>query len=74
MTTSVSQLEIDRLTVQQRLDLIATLWDSIPESLESLPVPQAHREELERRLADADANPDAGIPWEQVQERLRKRP
>ena len=58
------------LTVSQRLDLISQLWDSIPDSLEALPVPEWHKEELDRRLQDADANPDVGIPWEQIKKRL----
>ena len=58
------------LTVSQRLDLISQLWDSIPDSLEALPVPEWHKEELDRRLQDADANPEVGIPWEQTKKRL----
>ena len=59
------------LSVEQRLELISELWDSIPDSLDTLPVPDWHREELDRRLAAADANPDAAIPWEEVKRRLR---
>ena len=62
------------LSVEQRLDLISRLWDSIPDSAEALPVPEWHREELERRLEDADANPGAAIPWEQVRKRLLEKP
>jgi putative addiction module component (TIGR02574 family) len=47
-------------------------WDSIPNSLEELPTPHWHREELERRRCDADANPGAAIPWDDVRQRLRK--
>jgi len=61
------------LTVEQRLELIGELWDSIPDSLDELPVPKWHREELERRLATADADPDAAIPWEEVKRRLREK-
>ena len=61
------------LSVEQRLELISELWDSIPDSLDTLPVPEWHREELDRRLAAADANPDAGIPWEEVKRRLREK-
>ena len=61
------------LSVEQRLDIIKLLWDSIPDSLDELPVPEWHREELERRLASADADPDAAIPWEQVKRRLREK-
>ena len=52
------------LTVKQRLELIGKLWDGIPDSINALPVPEWHREELERRLAAADADPDAAIPGE----------
>jgi len=61
------------LTVEQRLELIGELWDSIPDSLSELPIPEWHREELERRLAAADADPDAAIPWEEVKRRLREK-
>ena len=62
------------LTVEQRLELIGELWDSIPDSLDELPIPEWHREELERRLAAAEADPDAAIPWEEVKKRLREKP
>ena len=73
MSESLPMPEIDQLTVPERLDLISQLWDSIPESDEALPIPEWHREELERRLAEADAAPEAGIPWEQVRAELRGR-
>jgi putative addiction module component (TIGR02574 family) len=58
------------LTVGQRIELIGELWDSIPDSIEAMPVPDWHREELERRLVNADADPEAAIPWEKVKRRL----
>ena len=61
------------LTVEQRLELIGELWDSIPDSLDEFALPEWHRQELERRLAVADADPDAAIPWEQVKKRLREK-
>lgn len=39
------------LTVQQRIELIGELWDGIPDSIDALPVPDWHREELDRRLS-----------------------
>jgi len=62
------------LSVTQRLELIGELWDSIPDSVEALPIPDWHREELERRLAAADADPEAAIPWEEVKSRLQQKP
>jgi len=73
MAESLSDVAIKQLSVAERLDLIGVLWDSIPDSLEELPVPEWHREELERRLIAADADPDGAIPWEEVRQRLRKK-
>jgi putative addiction module component (TIGR02574 family) len=60
--------------VTQRLELIGELWDSIPDSVEALPIPDWHRDELERRLAAANADPEAAIPWDEVKRRLQKKP
>ena len=74
MPSSWPELHIDQLTVAQRLDLITLLWDSIPDSLQSYPVPEWHLQELDRRLARADLSPESGVPWQQVEDRLRKMP
>ena len=73
MAQSLTDVAIKELSVAERLDLISVLWDSIPNSLDELPTPEWHREELERRLGAADADPDGAIPWEEVRERLRKK-
>lgn len=38
------------LSVQQRLELIGELWDSIPDSMDVLPIPEWRREELETAI------------------------
>ena len=68
--------DLSRLTVPQRLDLIGRLWDSIPDDAAgaAAAAPDWHREELDRRMAAADADPGQAIPWEQVKASLRGRP
>jgi putative addiction module component (TIGR02574 family) len=66
--------DAEQWTVSERLDIIALLWNSIPESIEGLPVPEWHRQEIERRLAAADAEPDASISWEEVKARIQRKP
>jgi putative addiction module component (TIGR02574 family) len=39
---------------------------------EAGPLPESHRVELERRLADLDESPDAGSSWEEVRARLER--
>ncbi|HEV7475977.1 MAG TPA: addiction module protein [Pyrinomonadaceae bacterium] len=72
MAQSLSDV-IEQLSIAERLDLISTLWDSIPDSPDELPIPEWHRDELERRLAAAADDPDGAIPWEEVRQRLRKK-
>lgn len=68
MAPTLQDLGIDRLSQEHRLRLIGEIWDSL--SLESLPIPESNREELDRRLATADTDPAAGRPWEEVRARL----
>jgi putative addiction module component (TIGR02574 family) len=63
MSVSIKSLGIERLSVAERLVLVEELWDSIAAST---PVTDAQRAELDRRLADHEANPDDIVSWEQV--------
>jgi len=71
MSSPLSPLDIQNLNSAEKLDLISRLWESLPDSLESVPIPNSHREELDRRLAAADKDPHAAIPWEEVKAYLR---
>jgi putative addiction module component (TIGR02574 family) len=60
------------LSVEEKLELIGELWDSIDE--ESLPPPpQWQIDELARREAYLRENPTSLRTWEQVLERIRNR-
>jgi putative addiction module component (TIGR02574 family) len=69
----LSDVAIKQLSVAERLDLISTLWDSIPDSLDELSIPESHREGLECRLTAADADPDGAIPWKEVRQCCERR-
>jgi len=62
--------EILKLSVSERIQLVEDIWDSIVSSPESLPLTDAQKLELGRRLADYRANPSAGRTWEEVRESL----
>ena len=63
----------DDLTVDEKIDYLQLLWDRIAATPETIPVPDWHREILDERLRDLEAEPGAGDNWEVVQERLRKK-
>jgi len=64
---TLEQLGIDRMTVSEKIALAQEILDSVAADQPRLPLSDAKRKELDRRLADADANPTDGIPWEQVE-------
>jgi putative addiction module component (TIGR02574 family) len=65
--------EIETLSVDDRLRIVEAIWDSIAAEPENLPLTEAQRRELDRRLADHESNPDEGIPWDEVKARTLKR-
>jgi putative addiction module component (TIGR02574 family) len=66
MPVSLEALGIDRMTIEERLQLVQAIWDSIPHSAARPPISDALRAELDWRLADHLANPADVVPWEEV--------
>jgi putative addiction module component (TIGR02574 family) len=64
--------EILALPVAERVRLVEVIWDSISAVPEVLPLTQWQREELNRRLAEFEADPDAGSTLEEVFARIRR--
>ena len=73
MTSNTLRQELFKLSTAEKLELVEELWDSIPEADEALELTVEQREDLDRRLAEADADPDGGVPWEEARERIRQR-
>ena len=77
MPVNLVALGLDQLSRDEKLELAGQLWDSV---LSSEPpgssLTDAQRQELDLRVADAKANPDDYVTWEEVRaatiQRLRK--
>lgn len=68
---NISIADILELPVQERIRLVELIWDSVaavPEAVEISPMLKA---ELEARLVEFEANPEAGYSWDQVKSRLK---
>jgi putative addiction module component (TIGR02574 family) len=61
----------DQLTVEEQIDYVQLLWERIAATADQVPVPDWHREVLDGRLNDFEANPDTGESWDIVRDRLR---
>ena len=66
MPPTLQALGIDRLSVEDRIALALAIWDSIAAEPHPPLLTEAQRQELQRRLADHEAHPDAVVPWEQI--------
>ena len=58
------------LPASERLQLVEAIWDSLLEVPEAIPISDAVREELDRRLAAYYADPSSARPWEEIREEL----
>ncbi len=70
MIPSIQELGLDRLSIEHRLAIAEAIWDSVQREVESRPLLPSQRAELERRLADSNARPEAGTPWEVIKARV----
>ena len=70
----MSQIEIPSeilsMSVADRIELVAKIWDSISEEA-AVGLSDQHRRILEQRLADHRKNPDEGTSWQQLKSDLR---
>ena len=67
----MSTIDIAKLSPEERLELLEQLWDSL--APEAVPMTDAQKEELDRRLDELDREGPAGIPWNEVLDRIRNR-
>jgi putative addiction module component (TIGR02574 family) len=65
---TISQHEIEMLTVEERLELIERVWDSLAVTQDDVPLTDSQRAELDRRIDELEEKGPVGIPWEQVVE------
>lgn len=56
--------------ISERIIMVEDIWDSIADVPEALPVTEAQKQELDKRLTAYHANPNAGLPWETVKQHI----
>jgi putative addiction module component (TIGR02574 family) len=73
MSSLMTSLGIDRLSLAERTQLVEEILDSLDPDRESPALTEAQRSELDRRLAALEENPTAGSRWEEVETRILAR-
>ena len=62
-----------KLPIAERLQLIDDLWDSIAADRANQPFTDALKREIDRRLAEHEADPSTALDWDAVRAELRSR-
>ena len=73
MLPTVQSLGIHLLPRDARIALVQEIWATIAAEPHSPMLSDAQREELEQRLAEDDARPELGVPWEQAKAQILSR-
>lgn len=68
MTTT----EIRKLSLAERIQLFEDVWDSIADEPDAWELTQEQKDELDRRVADYEANPKNTFTWDEVKASLRE--
>jgi putative addiction module component (TIGR02574 family) len=66
-------LDIEQLSISERIQLAEDIWDSIIAAPEQLTVTDEQRQELDRRVEAYHQNPQEGTTWQEVQARIKNR-
>ena len=66
----ISVTDILELTVQERIQLVEVIWESIAAFPQTLEVSPELKTELQARLADFERNPESGYSWDEVKLQL----
>ena len=67
----ISVADILELPVQERIQLVEVIWESIAAFPNAIQVSPELKTELDARLADFERNPEAGYSWDEVKAHLK---
>jgi putative addiction module component (TIGR02574 family) len=62
-----------KLSVDEQIELVEALWDNIVERNAVPPLTEAQMAELDRRVAEHEANPNDVVSWDEVKAEALKR-
>lgn len=66
----ISAVDIAEMPLDERIQLVEDIWDTIAELPETVEIPEWHKAELEKRLENYHATPGEGSPWGELKGKL----
>ena len=69
--TNISVAQILALPVQERINLVELIWESVAAVPQAIEVSPEVKADLAARLVEFERDPEAGYSWDQVKEKLK---
>jgi len=69
----MSAIDVSSLSINDKLQLLDEIWESLYATPEAIPLLDSQREEIDRRIAAMDREGSVGSSWEEVETRIRTR-
>lgn len=66
----IEKAEIERLTPEEKIQLVEDIWDSLAAKPELVPITEVEKAELDKRWAEHQANPDSAVSLDEFRRRL----
>ena len=67
----ISVADILELPVQERIQLVELIWESIAAFPQAVAVSQELKADLSARLVEFERDPEAGYAWDQIKAQLK---
>ena len=67
---SIDLAKVLTLPVDERIEIVQSIWDSVAAVPEAVQLTDAQRLELDKRLQAYREDPRAGSPWPEVRDRI----
>ncbi|PSB02813.1 addiction module protein [Merismopedia glauca] len=71
MDITATLKEITALSVSDRIRLVQAIWDTIADEQVYSNLITSQQQELDRRIADYEANPDDVLTWEEIKASIK---
>jgi len=64
--------EISKLSIPEKILLVEDLWDDISADVSSIPMPENHKAELDKRLKRLQASPGTLLSLDDLKMKIKK--
>ena len=73
MAQPISLTDITAMTIDERIALVQAIWDSITAETDPIHLTEPQTRELDRRIAELDADPQNVLTWEEIKAHVQRR-